>query len=240
MLKVERINVEIQLKKLVSNISFEIENNLVLGIVGPNGAGKTTLLKSIANLIKYEGEISFQDIPLSDLSLSMRTDLISYCGSADEIMTELFVEDVLSYSRYGKDEDQSLKERVIELFELKELLKRRVNSLSGGERQRLNLACSLYQDSKIILLDEPTNYLDPRHVDLLEDIIKNEFSNKVVIIVSHDINFLLDISDRIIGLKEGELMIDNSTKSLFNDKALDKIFDKKFLYINECQKMVVR
>jgi ABC-type cobalamin/Fe3+-siderophores transport system ATPase subunit len=240
MLTISNISVKTQNKHIVDNISLMADGAQIIGVVGPNGAGKTTFLKAVANLIEHEGEVLFEDIPLSSLTSLKRTEMISYCGSADEILTELSVEDVLDYSRYGKDQDTKLKERVIELFELDRLLQQSVNSLSGGERQRLNLACSIYQNSKIILWDEPTNYLDPKHVDILEGIVKEQISDRIVIIVSHDINFLLDISDRVLGLKNGEVVVDKDTQTIFDDKILDKVFDKNFLYINECNKLVVR
>lgn len=240
MLTINNISVKAQHKSLVENISINADGAQVIGIVGPNGAGKTTLLKSIANLIDHEGEVLFEEVPMKSLSALKRTEVISYCGSADEILTELSVEDVLEYSRYGKDQDSELLKRVIDLFELERLLVQPVNSLSGGERQRLNLACSVYQNSKIILWDEPTNYLDPKHVDILENIVKENMKDKTIIIVSHDINFLLDISDRVIGLKNGEVLIDKKTRDIFEEKVLDKVFDKNFLYIQECDKLVVR
>jgi len=240
MLKIDQITVLVESKKLINNISLEIDKAHVVGIVGANGAGKTTLLRAISELVEHTGSVSYQGIPLVELSALKRTEVISYCGSADEILTEMKSRDVLEYSRYGKDQNNELKHRAIELFELSELMDRTVSSLSGGERQRLNLACSLYQDSKVMLWDEPTNYLDPKHVDLLEEIVKEQTKNKLLIVVSHDINFLLDIADEIVGLKNAELSFVSNTRDVFENKLLDDIFDKNFLYISECNKLVVR
>ena len=240
MLKIDQVTVQVQSKTLVNSISLEIDRPHIVGVVGANGAGKTTLLRAVSELIDHDGEVTYESVSVKELTASKRTEVISYCGSADEIMTEMRAEDVLDYSRYGKDQNPELKNNIVNIFELTELLDRTVSSLSGGERQRLNLACSMYQDSKVMLWDEPTNYLDPKHVDQLEEIAKNHTKDKLVIIVSHDINFLLDISDQIVGLKDGNLQFVKETKEVFSEKLLDQIFDKRFIYISECDKMVVR
>ena len=240
MLKIENLSVQISNKILLNDISLSFDSDKVVGVLGPNGAGKSTLLKSLAQLIDSKGKLEIDNKNFRDFDLRERSLCVSYCGSSDEILSEMSAADVLNYSRYGRDEDVALKDRIIDIFDLSELLERSVNVLSGGERQRLNLACSLYQDSKVILWDEPTNYLDPRHVDKLEEIIKNELSHKLMIVVSHDINFLLDISDRIVSLKNSSLFNNQRTAELFEEESLDNLFDKNFLYLKQDSKMVVR
>lgn len=230
MIQIENLNVSFFKKNIIKNISHHFSTDEgVCAIIGKNGAGKSTFAKAICQIIKSEGIVRVKDRDLKSAPDSTRARLLSYC---EELSAEIQLEvcEVLEYSRVGFSEDKEMLNKLIIDFDLAQLLYQSVSSLSGGERQRLSLACAFYQDSKVIFLDEPTNYLDPKHVDELIIYLKN-LKNKKIFIISHDINFLLKVSEDFFALASGEFSFSCLKEELIKKKLLDKIFEKKFHYI---------
>lgn len=240
MLEINNLSVIKQGKSLLKNISMNVPRAGVHAIIGANGAGKTTLLKSLAMLIETEGTLKYENELASNIDPDKRAKLLTYCGQSEFRDSLMTVNDIISYSRFGDKEDINLKNTLLEKFELYDLVDRPLASLSGGEGQRVNLLCSLYQNSQYVFWDEPTNFLDPKHVDLLEELVTHFSQMKSFLIVSHDLNFLMDISDHIFALKNGEIIFESSKKDVFDDKKLDNVFEKKFSYFKDNQRFIVR
>lgn len=239
MITLESVSVNSQSKaKIISNINLNLTlDKSVTAILGKNGAGKSTLAKVISQLISYDGLVFVDDKNLKKLSELERAALVTYC---EELSPEIAMSvcDVLNFSRINEQGDEKYLEQLIIMFELKHLMNRQVSSLSGGERQRLSLACGFYQNSKIIILDEPTNYLDPVHVDNLIDFIGSNCTNDIIII-SHDLNFLLKVAENFISIKDGVLQFHSKKRELIEARLLDSVFDKKFNYINSNDEVFV-
>ncbi len=224
-MKLDNLSVTINDKKLLDGICAELTSDCEC-IIGANGAGKSTLVNSIIEKTSYQGIIS-------DL------DNYSYAGSVDEMSTDLSVNEILEYSvTYSGKSDISLEE-ILEEFELKYFEHQPFNHLSGGERQRVNLACSLYQSSKVVIWDEPTNYLDPKHIRDLVRIVNKLKKYRKFLIVSHNLNFILAVSSKVLGLKCGQLIYHEFSEDCFERKLFDEVFDMPFRYlIEEEQRMV--
>lgn len=229
MIEIKNLVVSSFKKDIIKNIThtFKPSNNIT-AIIGKNGAGKSTFAKALCQLIKSHGDIKIEGINLKNTSDLSRARMITFCEELS-FDIQLNVSEVLAYARIGFNEDEILLKKTISDFDLEELLFQSVSSLSGGERQRLSLACAFYQDAQIVFLDEPTNYLDPKHVDNLIVYLKNS-TEKRIFIISHDINFLLSVSHDFFALKNGELAFSCDRGELIKNRYLDDLFDKKFHY----------
>lgn len=178
MLDVQNLSVELEHKSIVKNLSFKIESGEIVSIIGPNGSGKSTALKAISRMI-VPGEdtvyINGDDlISLKSKDISKR---MSVLFQSNEAPADLTVEQLVEYGRTPhkkwferlNDEDVEIIDWAIEKTGLEKFRDRLVISLSGGEAQRAWIAMSLAQRPKILLLDEPTTYLDIAHqLQLLE------------------------------------------------------------------------
>ncbi|EQC44686.1 ABC transporter ATP-binding protein [Bacteriovorax sp. Seq25_V] len=201
----------------------------VVGIIGQNGAGKSTLAKAMCNLLDFSGEILINDKSLRDISGFERASLVSYCGEMTSDI-DLSAGEVIEYARVDGSENSDLLSKIYEIFDIEKIKKQKISTLSGGERQRINLAASFYQESAAIILDEPTNFLDPLHIDMLEKAIVLFSKNHLVIVISHNINFISNIAGSIIGLKNGEVIFNDEVSKLLSEGYLDKIFEREFKY----------
>ena len=184
-------------------------------LFGPNGAGKSTLLKAMADLEMFGGSIVIDGS-------------VSYCGDINSIDSDMLVCEILHYARGSKSQDTSLLNELVEHFKLGEFLNRSLSSLSSGERQRVNLVSSFYLQSTYILLDEPTNYLDPIYVDILSDYLSRLKCG--VVIVSHDLNFLCQNTTMALGIVNGEIVTNNKLVEAISQRDFDKVFSKEYTY----------
>ena len=160
MIKLSNLRFQVQDKVILKDLNFSfLENSVVDVIVGPNGAGKSSVVKAVLDLIDYEGRIESRNVQFS------------YAGDNSDIDSMFSVNEILDYASFSVGTSNIRKEHIVDMFDLALILNNSFNTLSGGEKKRVLLACSLYQKSDVIIWDEPTNYLDPRHVNILKDII---------------------------------------------------------------------
>lgn len=232
MIEVKSLEVKINDKYLLQDCSFSsVRQKGVIAVIGPNGAGKSTLAKSICGLNPFDGEITLFERSLIDISRNELAKLVTYSSEINS-QVDLTVDEVLSYARINCQDDHELKKEIIKSFDLIDIVGQEVFSLSGGERQRLANACAFYQDTKIVVLDEPTNFLDPKHIDDLKTYLSMT-DNKLVILVSHDINFCLSVCDEVLALKKGEIFFYKDKREVLQEKLLNQVFDKEFTYYLE-------
>mgnify|MGYP000896801209 FL=1 len=201
---------------LFQNASVQITSGSRSGLVGPNGAGKTTLLKALSGLhALVGGDIHVHQRPIADYAkkeLARTLALVPQQINADFPFT---VAETVLMGRYphlgllaveGK-KDLEMAEQAMEFTEVGHLADRRLGQLSGGERQRVIIARAICQQSKILLLDEPTASLDPAHQLRIMDLMERlRCEAKVTIVmVSHDLNLAASYADRLLLLKDGEV-----------------------------------
>jgi iron complex transport system ATP-binding protein len=214
MIDIRAVSLQYGACQVIKQVSVQIEQGEFFIIIGPNGAGKTTLLKALSGLHPLiEGDIHIRQRPIADYAkkeLARTLALVPQHVNSDFPFT---VAETVLMGRYphlgllaveGK-RDLELAEQAMEFTEVMHLAERRLGQLSGGERQRVIIARAICQQSKILLLDEPTASLDPAHqlriMDLMERLRHKE--QITVVMVSHDLNLAATYADRLMLLKEG-------------------------------------
>lgn len=195
-------------KTILENVNLELKNRINI-ILGPNGAGKTTLFRVITGVLKpYQGEvlINGEDVNKNE---SVKK-LIGYLPHKNGLFIDLNVMDnLIFYSKvYGLTGEQ-LKKRLkmlSELLELDELLKKRVSELSFGQQRRVALARVLLHDPQILILDEPTNGLDPIAAKVVRDYLVQLAENKLVVMSTHNLNEAMELADSIAIIYQGKIL----------------------------------
>lgn len=249
MIEVKNIYCGYDNKKIIKDLSFNVNNGENLCIVGPNGCGKSTLLKSIANIIEYEGSIKIDNKEVSSFSRIDLAKKVALMSQTSQIYFPYTVYDTVSLGRYayskGVFSKLSLTDKRIIVDSMKkvgiyELKDKLITELSGGQLQRVFLAKIFAQDPDIILLDEPTNHLDFKNqIDLLENL--NEWvktNNKIVIGVLHDLNLVQYFADKVLMIQSGKVVSYGRPEDVLKGEILNDIYgmDIKEFMVNILQK----
>ena len=213
--------------KIIYDLNLEIKSGEWVGIIGSNGSGKSTLLKGIAKIIPIKnGDIFIDQSSIKLLTTKKIAKLISYLPQKVNANLPISVKELVSLGRSPhknfwefdwNKEDIFIIDEALELCNLKEYSDFELTSLSGGQCQRAYLALSIAQKTKIILLDEPTTFLDINFQLQMLDLIKtlHKKNNLTIISVLHDVNLAVRYCDRLAVLKEGKLLtIDEPIKAL--------------------------
>jgi iron complex transport system ATP-binding protein len=206
-----------QAKEVVREASLTIEAGEVVSIIGPNGSGKSTLLKGLCRLLRPSSGRSLlkgQDIwqlPPKEVAKVLAILPQMKASPSDLTVAQLVSFGRYPHKRYGSgltEKDQAFIRKAIEKTGLKGYEERYISSLSGGEQQRVWLAVALAQDPEILILDEPTTYLDIAYqLAFMENIRQlNQEDGLTVVMVLHDLNQALRYSDRICAVKDGRIL----------------------------------
>lgn len=238
MLEVRNLSVSIGGREIIKDISFSAEKSENISLIGTNGAGKTTLLRAVSSLLEHSGNVFANGTDVALLKEKEKAKLISFVPQGAEIKGDFEVSHFLELSRYSykkpweklSKDDKAAIGKAVELTGIAEFTKRRIATLSGGERQRVLIAGAIAQESSILLLDEPLTYLDPvQRIGISEIIRKIAASGRLVITVTHEINEAIVFSDRILALKNGNLVFDGTPENLLQSGTLATLFDCGFV-----------
>ncbi|MDR0828326.1 MAG: ABC transporter ATP-binding protein [Desulfovibrio sp.] len=232
---------------ILQDISFRLEKGACLSIIGPNGAGKSTLLKSLLRLHEYgqsSGAIFVGGRPLHAYSQRELAKNIAYVpqGGGTGALTPPFnVEEFLRLSRYPHvsrpgafgANDREKVEKALHLTGLTNLASRPLNTLSGGERQKAYLAAALAQDAPVLLLDEPTSFLDPKHASEVNQLLKtlNREQHLTMLTVTHDLNHPLDAGGMVLALRNGRQLYFGPAADIVGQGILEAAFGHSFTYL---------
>jgi len=227
-------------KQILREVSFAVREGEYLSIVGPNGAGKTTLLKCIDRILPGgAGRIEIFGRPRENYAQKEIARLIGYVPQADGRLFPFTVEQFVLMGRYPylspfssvSKEDRQTVCSVMELTGIVQFADRRMGTLSSGERQKVFIAAALAQGAKILLLDEPTTFLDYRHQDevrtLLEQVNREE--GTTIVAVTHDLNSAVLGSDRIVALRDGRVVFCGKPGQLMNQDVLQQVYGTSLL-----------
>lgn len=220
MLKVRDINVNYGKSRIINGISFDIHTGDKLVIIGRNGVGKTTLLKSVVGLLPLvQGSIDFCNKDISTTSTHDRSRLgIAYVPQGREIIPYLTVEDNLELGGYAhRNNSDNIKQKVLTYFPaLREHLKRKGGVLSGGQQQQLAIGRALMSSPKMLLLDEPTEGIQPNIVAEIANILNRirEEMSITIVIVEQNLKFALKIAEKFIVIQKGEIVVQGNTNEL--------------------------
>lgn len=212
MLKVEDVSVSYGKSQVVYNVSFQIEDNEKLLILGRNGVGKTTLLKSIIGLLgTNSGSIHLDDVDVTKMKPYERSKTgIAYVPQGREIIPQLTVKENLELGVLAHN--VNFEEKAKEIFEyfpvLTQHLKRKGGVLSGGQQQQLAIARALMSDPKILILDEPTEGIQPNIVSEIANILSRYHEEKKVpiIVVEQNLHFARKVGDRFLIIQKGSVV----------------------------------
>lgn len=218
-------------RKVVNDISVEVEQGEIVGLLGPNGAGKTTSFYMIVGLIQpNEGEIYLEDQNITKLPMYKRAKLgLGYLAQEASVFRKLSVEEnilaVLEMTNKSKAERKEKVESLLEEFSLTHVRKNLGMVLSGGERRRTEIARALAVDPKFVLLDEPFAGVDPIAVEEIQTIVaKLKNKNIGILITDHNVNETLSITDRAYLMFEGKLLKAGTAEELAADEQVRRVY----------------
>jgi iron complex transport system ATP-binding protein len=228
------LNVALAGRTVLKNVSLSLSLGHLVALVGPNGAGKTTLLRALAGLIPSEGLIRVNGDALSSLPLRERAKRFGYLPQGHVVHWPLPARDIVALGRYPhgvtdparltpKDSEAVL--RAMQATDVVEFSDRRVTELSGGERSRVALARVLAVEAPVILADEPTASLDPRHqIDVMKNLRTAADNGVLVIVVTHDLGLAARFADHALVLSEGRLVSQGAPGEALSEQVMANVF----------------
>ena len=207
--------------KILKDLTFSLRKGKVTCLLGRNGAGKTTTLKSIMGLVdKTEGLISFNDETISEISPHhIPKKGIGYVPQGRRLFSELTVEENLEIGLLTRRKSEVTKNNVLTMFpKLKERLDQISGTLSGGEQQMLALARALCIEPTLLLLDEPTEGLQPSMISLIRNsILELKKQGVSILLVEQRVDAILSIADKILVIENGSIIFSADAKEVQND-----------------------
>ena len=231
MLKLDNVSSSYGESKVIKNVSLEISSGKFFAILGKNGMGKTTLLKTIMGLMdKSEGDISLDETNLSKVSTNLRAKFgLGYVPQGRGILPQFTVQENMMIGSFARQKGNTNNvnedvEFVLKLFPiLKDFQKRRGGDLSGGQQQQLAIARALLTKPKILILDEPTEGIQPNIVEEIEDVLMklNKDLKLTIILVEQSVGFVKKAANDFIILERGEV-VEKGSASKISDNLVDK------------------
>lgn len=223
-------------KVLISGINLSVEKGKILTLIGPNGAGKSTILKTITrHLEEISGVVCIED---SNILKWSNKDLAKHLSVmlTDRVTPELMTcRDVVAMGRYPytnhfgmlTPEDDEIVEEALTMVRAADLSERPFTDISDGQRQRIMLARAICQQPEIIVLDEPTSYLDIRHKIELLDILRHMAAQKhvAVILSLHELDLAAKVSDHVLCVKGDQIELFGTPEEVFTEEQINRLYD---------------
>jgi iron complex transport system ATP-binding protein len=213
-LAVEGLSVDLAGRRALDALAFELPAGRLVALVGPNGAGKTTLLRALAGLLRNEGGIALDGRPLLDLAPRERARRVAYLPQGHQAHWPLTAREIVALGRFPhgasdpaqlSEADARAVERALSRADALAFADRDVLALSGGERARVMLARVLAVEAGLLLADEPTAALDPRHQILVMETLAAEAARgALVIAATHDLGLAARHADLVLALRDGQ------------------------------------
>lgn len=234
MLKIDHLNKSFGANQVLFDISFNVQDGRILGLVGKNGAGKSTIFHSILNFVDYTGTISVDDHPFSEKDY----DNVGYLPEERSLMPKLTVADQVSFLASLKGmPTKKVKDQLpdwLSRLGVKGDATDKIKSLSKGNQQKVQMIATLIHQPKLIILDEPFSGLDPVNVDLMKQLILEEKRKGATIIFSdHDMRNVEELCDDVVMINDGRVVLNGPVNEIKNSFGLTRIFVRTDQSIDE-------
>jgi len=250
LLKISKINKSYDKNQVLKDVSLNLKKGDVLSIIGPSGSGKSTLLRCISGLEHIDsGQIEFEGITIAEvknkankINEEIKTKSINASKKIGMVfqnfnlfphktVLENIIEAPILVNKISKKDAIAIAEKLLLKVDLLDKINAYPCTLSGGQQQRIAIARCLAMDPELILFDEPTSALDPRLVGEVLKVIRDLAIEKIsLVVVTHEMQFAREISDRIIFMENGEILEDTSPEILFSNPEHERI--KQFLSLS--------
>ncbi|PEI47964.1 ABC transporter ATP-binding protein [Bacillus pseudomycoides] len=220
---------------IINELNLEIPKGKITIFIGSNGCGKSTLLRSLARLLKpTSGDILLEDNAIQNMQTKQIARQMAILPQGPQAPEGLTVLQLVKQGRYPyqtwlkqwSEKDEEMVQRALAATGMTEFVERDVHALSGGQRQRAWIAMTLAQDTDIILLDEPTTYLDMTHqievLDLLFEL--NETEQRTIVMVLHDLNLACRYADNIVAIQDKQIYAQGKPEEIIDCKLVRDVF----------------
>jgi iron complex transport system ATP-binding protein len=233
MLTASNLFVRLDRTAIVKGASLTLRPGQFTALVGPNGAGKTTLVRALAGVLPADGEIRLDGKPLSDYSPRERAKHIAYLPQGNTFHWPMPVEQIVALGRYPHGDpfsppteaDREALAQALAVTGTQALAHRPVTHLSGGEKARVALARALATKAKILLADEPTMSLDPRHQLMVMELLHDQaHRGGAVLAVVHDLALAARYADRVIVIQNGQISADDNPQDALSEARIASVF----------------
>ncbi|MDF2086579.1 ABC transporter ATP-binding protein [Bacillus pseudomycoides] len=220
---------------IINELNLEIPKGKITIFIGSNGCGKSTLLRSLARLLKpTSGDILLEDKAIQNMQTNQIARQMAILPQGPQAPEGLTVLQLVKQGRYPyqtwlkqwSEKDEEMVQKALAATGMTEFAERDVHALSGGQRQRAWIAMTLAQDTDIILLDEPTTYLDMTHqievLDLLFEL--NETEQRTIVMVLHDLNLACRYADNIVAIQDKQIYAQGKPEEIVDCKLVRDVF----------------
>lgn len=245
MLNIKNISIAYEKKKVIKELSLRLEQGEFCALLGPNGAGKSSLLKALIGYLKLtKGRIFLKGKEISKWEKIKLAQNIAIIPQDFQLQFDHSVKDLVLMGRFPyldrfqnySSQDRKIVQNILEELDLQNLQHKYFSKLSGGERRRVSIARALAQETDILLMDEAFANLDINHqLEIMKILWKiNREKNKLIILVSHNINLTSEYCDRIILLKSGKIIADGKAKDTITAENLEILYSTRLkIILNE-------
>lgn len=225
MLKIQDISKSFGDLKALRDVSFDVSDGQILGLIGQNGAGKSTTFHSILNFLHYQGTITWNGTPITEGVF----DQIGYLPEERSLMPKLTIEQQIIYLARLKDKPaKEIRPQIdewLQKFAVKGVKKDKIKDLSKGNQQKVQLICTLIHHPKLIILDELFSGLDPVNSDLLKQaILEAKAQGAAIIFSSHDMENVEEICDKLVMLRNGQVVLNGTVREVRESFGKTRIF----------------
>lgn len=193
----------------LNNVNISIQKNEIIGLLGPNGAGKSTLMKSVVGALEIEeGEILFNDKNITEFPIETKKN-IGFLPENNPLYLEMYIKEYLQFVANIHQLPSSRVDEVIELVGISPEKNKKISQLSKGYKQRVGLAQAIIHQPDLLILDEPTNGLDPNQILEIRSVIKEIGKEKTIILSTHIMQEVEALCSRVILIHKGNIMQDS-------------------------------
>jgi iron complex transport system ATP-binding protein len=240
MLRIRSLSFSRDGRAILRDVSLDVSPGEFVAVLGPNGSGKSTLLKHAAGvLVAPPGTVFLAGTDRARLSSREAARLVAYVPQGREPDIPFSAREVVEQARYphlstwrsSSAEDRARVEGALERVGIASLAERVFSTLSGGEQQKVLLAAALAQDARLLLVDEPTTFLDPPFQEEIFRLLGGlrRDAGIALLVVTHEVNRAILSADRIVALRDGAVVAEGPPGEIANEAALESIYGVRFL-----------